>query len=151
MAAPARTLDIPEAQVCVDYFDGPEFSWHHRVLVVAGPSAGDWVGFSPDLEVQVIKLSEHRVVALQRAVPFPARARGEVYACGAVSDAELERVRLEARALARVLGYPGVPAAVAGGGIPRWLVADPASDKCGEEVDLAIVGDVTKLVATPSR
>eukprot|EP00974_Lingulodinium_polyedra_P031800 3063584-Lingulodinium_polyedra.AAC.1 len=65
MADP-RTFDVPESQVCLDFFEDPGSSWHHRVLLVPGNAAGEWVVATPDGEIQVARLGDHRVVALQR-------------------------------------------------------------------------------------
>ena len=42
-----RTLDVPEAQGCVNFDEDVNFRWHHRLLVVQ-LSPGVWVAATPD-------------------------------------------------------------------------------------------------------
>ena len=66
MAAPDRTLNIPEPQVLL-HFPGDHngFDWHHRVLLHK-VGQGRWVVLSPDLELSVEDLSARRHVVLGR-------------------------------------------------------------------------------------
>ena len=108
------SLDVPEAQVAIDFPDDANFTWHARVLVVRLTDSV-WIGFSPDLEAELIDLREHRVVPLARGAPFPARVRNDIYYRVAITDAEVTAARQECQELATVMG----PAAgVAGAGVP---------------------------------
>lgn len=62
-------LDVAEVQVAVDFQDDPVFLWHVRVPVVKLGEGSRWVCFTPDLESEVIDLSEHSVVVLSRRAP----------------------------------------------------------------------------------
>jgi hypothetical protein len=75
--AALRTLGTELTQVLVDFFED-DFHWHHRVLLVQ-VSGTRWVVATPDLDVEVTDLSEHRVLPLPRASAFPARVVGSVY------------------------------------------------------------------------
>ena len=135
------TLDIPERQVLVDFFNDPNgFFWHHRVLLLSlgGPV---WIISTPDKSVQRVDLSEHRVVVLARNAAFPQDRVAQVYGCDVAdfSDAKLTRLRAEARDLATVLGAS--PAAGAAGDQPTWRICDLTSSLFGEEVPPAALGN----------
>ncbi|CAK0878561.1 unnamed protein product, partial [Prorocentrum cordatum] len=144
-AAAMRTLDVPEAQVCVNYDDDDNFRWHHRVLLEQ-LSPGVWVAATPDGEVLTLDLSKHLVVPLRRGSAFPVRVRGQVYAFGDQSDEDIEALRVEARGLALVMGVSG-PAGTAGGVVPRWIVSDPGSPEFGRELDLHLIGNPERLIS----
>ncbi|CAK0788625.1 unnamed protein product [Prorocentrum cordatum] len=144
-AAAMRTLDVPEAQVCVNYDDDDNFRWHHRVLLEQ-LSPGIWVAATPDGEVLTLDLSKHLVVPLRRGSAFPVRVRGQVYAFGDQSDEDIEALRVEARGLALVMGV-SAPAGTAGGVVPRWIVSDPGSPEFGRELDLHLIGNPERLIS----
>ena len=52
-AAAPRTLDTPLKQVLVK-FEGEDLWWHHRLLLLQGPTPGLWIGAPPDEEVRLI-------------------------------------------------------------------------------------------------
>ncbi|CAK0847888.1 unnamed protein product, partial [Prorocentrum cordatum] len=145
-SARPETLDIVESQVCIAFDDDPNFRWHHRVLLVPSPTPGHWVAATPDAEIYLLKLDEYRVVALARAAVFPPRVRGQVYAFGALSDADLANLRRDGRNFAKVLGF-SLPAAQPGVDVPRWIVADPASDHFGEEVGLERITSAERFIS----
>lgn len=78
-AASYRTLDVPERQCLVDFFDDDNFSWHHRILLHPGGSPGVWVSLTPDFEVGSITLSDRHVIVLGRNAPLPARRVNDPY------------------------------------------------------------------------
>ncbi|CAK0896305.1 unnamed protein product [Prorocentrum cordatum] len=127
--AQPETLDIAESQVCIAFDGDPNFRWHHRVLLI-----------------YLLKLDEYRVVALARAAVFPPRVRGQVYAFGALSDADLANLRRDGRNFAKVLGFP-LPAVQPGVEVPRWIVADPASDHFGEELSLELITSAERFIS----
>ena len=90
-------------------------------------------------------LSNHRVVPLARASPYPNRIQGNLYAFDPLTAPELDMLRMDAVALAGVLGL-AIPTGVAGAAAPRWVVADPADDRFGEPIDAGIAGNPDKLV-----
>ena len=139
-----RSLDVPEQQIAVDFFDDDEFAWHMRLLLITGGN-GKWIWATPDLEVQYGDLSNHRVVPLSRASPYPNRIQGSLYAFDPISASELDTLRTDAVALAGVLGL-AVPAGAPGAAAPRWVVADPADDRFGEQIDAGIAANPDKLV-----
>ena len=105
--AEARSLDIPEQQVAVDFWDDPNFPWHMRVLLVAG-GQGKWVWATPDFEIQVGDLARHRVVPVGRNAPYLAAIGVNfLYAFDPLPAEDLARLRSEARILAQVLGFDG--------------------------------------------
>ena len=99
----------------------------------------------PDLEVQYGDFSNHRAVPLSRASPYPNRIHGNFYAFDPLTAPELDTLRMDAIALAGVLGL-AIPAGVPGAAAPRWVVADPADDRSGEPIDAGIASNPDKLV-----
>ena len=102
-----HSLDIVQRQCLIDFFDdGDGLRWHARVLVHQSPHGdGKWVGFTPNLEAQIVDLSEHRVVALGRNRPLPADRLHETYAFEELRYVELQAALGECRALAEMVGY----------------------------------------------
>ena len=141
-------LDLPEAQVAIDFPQDANFTWHVRVLVVRLTDSV-WIGFSPDLEAELIDLRDHRVVPLARAAPFPARVQNDIYHRVRISEAEIALARQECQALAAVMG----PAAGAAAGVApaaEWRFADTAYEKFGEIVDNNIVHNPVRMVTRES-
>ena len=140
----ARSLDIPEAQVAIDFFDDPNgFFFHVRVLLVPA-GGGRWIWATPDHSVQFGDLTSHRVIPIPRNAPCPSRLAGQLYAFDPFGDGELETLREQAAALAQVLGID-VPRGAAAAP-PRWVVADPAHPRFGEVVDPAVTSSAEKFV-----
>ncbi|CAK0883428.1 unnamed protein product, partial [Prorocentrum cordatum] len=140
-----RTLDVAESQICINFDDDENFRWHHRLLLVPGHAPGEWVAATPDGEILVLQLSAHLVVALTRNAPFPQRVRGNVYAFGDLDQDALEHLRIEGRNLARVLGV-AVPAAPPGARVARWVIADPAVEGFGDEVEPGLAANADRFV-----
>ena len=137
----ARSLDVAQRQVLVDFFgDAAGFNWHARLLFHASPAAdGKWVCATPDLDVELISLADHRVVPLGRATEIPQRYRAAAYVFDPLSDSELDSLARRARELAEILGFlkPGVQADPGA----RWRLADPSGDSFGES-SLNIIDDL---------
>ncbi len=55
----ARTLNIKETQILKRFPTGPNYTWHHRVLLEK-LADGRWLGSSPDQEIEVMDLSRGR-------------------------------------------------------------------------------------------
>ena len=98
----ARSLDIPETQVVVDFAADPHFRSHHRALP-ARVSAGVWACLGPDMEVEVHDLNNltHEVVG--RNVLFPAHL-GVVHHFDPIHARVLAQRKRTARQMAVVLG-----------------------------------------------
>ena len=101
VATAAVSLDIPERQVLVPYYNN-DLVWRHRVLLV---KLGDarWVVGTPDFEVQAADLSTFRKIhALPRNGDFPASAIAAGLYCfdNPIRDEDLLQMRGEAARLA---------------------------------------------------
>ncbi|CAK0882091.1 unnamed protein product, partial [Prorocentrum cordatum] len=146
----ARTLDVPERQILVDFFDDPNgFRWHMRLLVLATPNPGQWICSTPGLSIQFIDVTTHRVIPLTRDSEFPRRVRGEVYAFDPLTPEELQQVRREAKELLAVYGLTGGADAQPEGG--RWLIADPAHPGFGDALPAAALADADSLIIRGDR
>ena len=144
------TLDVPERQVLIDFFDDEQdLRWHARLLLAPTPTAGVWIACSPDYEVARLDLNQHRVISLARNNIIPRAREHEAYVFDAPHDEdELRRARQEARDLLAVLGI-----AAAGGAdtVGTWRVADPSHDEFDQELPPAVLADPAQFTATPSR
>jgi len=130
----ARTLDIPEKQALVCYDNDPNgLFWHHRILFnrVEGSV---WIIGTPDRAVYSTDLGEQALRPLRRDAGFPADVAGQVYCFGALTAAQLNEMRAEAREMAELLGAAKQPG---GGPDPDaefvWALADPAHKDFGKE------------------
>ncbi len=140
----ALTLDVVEPQVAVEYPDDPHVKWHRRVLLV-DLGQGRHIASSSDLELATIILNDHRVVSLLRCSKFPDRIVDDVYVFDAMTLEQLERLRLEARAMARVPGASSTSMAPPADG-SRWVYADTGHPSFGKEVDFDIVADPSSVL-----
>ena len=113
MAVEPKTLNIPEKQVLVDFWeDKGDFFWHHRILLVATNAPGTWMRASPVYEVALVDFSEHRIVPLAKDEVFPVDYRGYIYSFDTAdcSEARVEVMRRQARALVEIMnGGPRRP------------------------------------------
>ena len=141
-------LDIPEAQVAIDFPQDANFTWHVRVLV-ARLTDSVWIGFSPDLEAELVDLRDHRVVPLVRNAPFPARVRGDIYSRNNITEVQLLAARQECQALASVMG-PAAAGAAAPPAASEWLFADTAYEKFGDVVDPNITRNPVRMLTRES-
>jgi uncharacterized membrane protein YgcG len=143
------SLDVEEKQVLVYYAVDP-VPWHHRLLMVH-IGEGRWIIATPDFDVQVINLAKFTVKALGRDAPIPQEC-GERYMFDSpILPNDLNQLRAEAHRLAEVLGVAAT-ALVTDGKTrdARWLFADPAHDRFGEDVPEQILGDRAKLIVRDS-
>ena len=140
----ARTLDVDLPQVALDFYDEEEFTWHHRLLLVQ-VDGSKWVVSTPDHDVEVVNLADHKVVTLEKAALFPRRVKDDVYTFDPVSDNALENLLRRGRALARVLGVKDVE--VAGPPIDsHWRVGDTGSERFDDIVDEAEMLQIERAV-----
>ena len=145
MANEAVSLDIDEPQVLIDFFNDENFHWHQRVLLrrIQGST---WLASTPTLDVEIVDLSEHRVLAVARGARFPARAVGNLFAFDPFDEGDLADLHAQANAIADVMGAeartgPGTAADVAAG---HWRVSNPALEDFGLEVgDLLMTNEAT--------
>ena len=146
MAAVQLSLDIPEQQVCLDFPLDENYTWHGRVLMIMG-EPGYWVVMTPDLELEYVQITAHRVVPVGRGAALPNRVLGDVYYFDQVDAPTMDRMRGEARALATAVGVTTLPAALPGAAAARWIFSDPAHEKFGQEVDPRMPLDEGKFLA----
>ena len=130
-AAVPRSLDISEQQICVEFPDDANYTWHARVLLHKLTDGGRWVALTPDLEVEVLDVSQLRIVPLARAAPVPSRIHGDCDLFDALMDAQLSVAQQDAGALASVRGSATVAPAPSSA---TWVFSDPAHPSYGDEV-----------------
>ena len=123
-AAAPRTLDTAVKQAMIDFFDDALFHWHHRPLLVQLVGAS-WIAASPDLGIETLDLTRHRVLPVGRASPFPARCVGNMYIFDPLPAAELDELVQQALQLAAAYGVTAA-APTGYGGVGEWREADPA-------------------------
>lgn len=100
---------------------------------------------TPDHELEFMTLTDFSVVPLARAAPLAARVAGD-YGLDPLPSRDLERLQVEAQALARVVGIlwiAGPSTATA----PRCVIADPAHERFGEVLPVALAVDAERFVA----
>ena len=70
--AAAWTLDTDLRQCLIDFSeDGDGLLWHHRLLLVRA-TGSQWIAATPDHDVALLNLSNHRVIPLGRNTAFRA-------------------------------------------------------------------------------
>ena len=141
------SLDVEDHQILIDFFDDPNFHWHHRVLLrrIKGST---WLVATPTLSVEILDVAEHRVLAVGRGTRFPARARGNCFVFDPFEEGELAALHAQADAVAEVLGAeaPAAGAAAIGKAVGHWRVSDPSHEDFGAEVgDLLMSTEQTGL------
>eukprot|EP00971_Amphidinium_carterae_P337711 6474657-Amphidinium_carterae.1 len=143
-------LEIDEAQCLVDFFGDPNgYRWHMRVLLIqGGTNSSRWIWATPDLEVQVGDLADHRIVALSKGQPLPQDKIHETYGFDPLTEDEMNRLRREAINLAKIVGFQvsTTLSAVVGGVGQTWRISDPNSDLFGEAVPEEALGDPARSV-----
>ena len=142
MAAP-RTLDTDLRQCLIDFFEDEDgLFWHHRLLL-ARVTGSQWIAATPDHDVALLNLSNHRVIPLGRNTAFPAHHVNETYAFDKLADGEEALLLDQARALADFLG--AIDGAADDDSSSAWRVADTAHEEFGEIVPqeaLVVVANV---------
>jgi len=141
-------LDIPEPQV-LRHFPNDEngLTWHHRVLLKK-IGQGRWVAASPDLDLELIDLTEVRHYVLERKGLFPEDRRKQVYAFDEVDRVTLNALKRRAALQSALLDDASQEDARA----ESWLIAEAGHPRFGNEVDADLLEDaplgVTKGVVT---
>ena len=144
----ARTLDVPELQVLYNYpGDGNGLFWHHRVLLARlGP--GDWVGLTPDGDLERLDLARVAHHVCDRAAPFPtAVPPGQIYAFDPITRGELTQHKKRAKMQAAILGEEPVQDAE----VYAWRFSDPAAGNFGEAVDPDAVDEEDRFTSLGDR
>ena len=133
----ARTLDIVEPQVLVNYPDDEGgFLWHHRVLLHR-IADGQWVCLTPDHDLMIHDLAVlvHRL--LQRARPFPGDIAAACYVFDPIDLVTLRGFRRDAKLQAAILGQERPEDQVD----RVWVVCDPQDAQFGQEVPEDVIED----------
>ena len=127
-------LDLHEQQVAVDFEDDDAFLWHHRVLFERVGDQGRWVACSPDGELEVLDLADHRVIPIPRGGPVPQRVQDLYTFAGPVPEDDLLALRRDAKALASMLGAGPAAAGGASSSSAAWYYSDLSREDFGTEV-----------------
>ena len=142
--AAARTFDTDLRQCLIDYFEDEDgLHWHHRLLLVR-VSGSSWIAATPDHDVALLNLSNHRVIPLARNTPFPAQHVGETYAFDQLGDGEEAQLLDQARSLADFLGAADGGTEADSGS--AWRVADTGHEEFGGIVPQEALTVVANIV-----
>ena len=111
------SLNVPEPQVLVATGDSP---WDHWVLLRRQQDAV-WLALGPGIEVEVLDLKNHRIIAFVRGQDFPVDQDDEVRTFAhAPTERDMRDAHARATRAASLGGFStGGPAGVAGGFAPR--------------------------------
>ncbi|CAK9065953.1 unnamed protein product [Durusdinium trenchii] len=147
--AAARTLDIPELQMLVEFAGDPNgLDFHHRIRYRVDRST--WIISTPDYDVYEEDFDGVTVVPLSRNSEYPGAYAGQMYI---PRNQELMRSYLEikrqADSLAVVRGYSDRPGVASGGDAAEtghWRIADVDSKRFGDIIPASDLADVTKNV-----
>eukprot|EP00973_Karenia_brevis_P047751 6628384-Karenia_brevis.AAC.1 len=93
------------------------------------------------MDIMVVDLNEHNVIPLRRNVPFPAAQWPTSYVFDPMSRDEEDELVLQARELARILGFESADPRRAVDAPGLWRVADTASTMFGTAVPEDALGD----------
>ena len=135
-------FDVNETQVAID-FDDPAFPWHWRCLVARLGDTPNWVGFTSDLDVEVIELASHVVVVLVRGAPFPPKVRGKLYHPGEIAQPDLDNAIRECYQLADLLA--GTKPETSTQSVADYRYADTSYEKFSEIVPHTMTRDPPAL------
>ena len=130
------SLDVPEPQVLVST---GEHAWDRWVLSRRQPGAL-WLALGSGLEVEVLDVKDHRIIALTSAQKFSIEPEDEVRTFDdAQSEHDMRDAHSRAARMASLLGFPTRrPAGVSGGSAPRrkegWRICHPGSKLLGDEL-----------------
>ena len=146
--AAARTLDIPELQMLVEFAGDPNgLDFHHRILWYR-VDRSTWIISTPDYDVYEEDFDGVTVVPLSRNSEYPGAYVGQMYI---PRNQELMRSYLEmkrqADSLAVVRGCSDRPGVASGGDAAEtghWRIADVDSKRFGDIIPASDLADVTK-------
>ena len=132
-----RVLDIQEPQVCVNFPDDPQFTWHHRILLCR-INAGRWLTLTPDHEIIPHNLNVIPNVVLDRGGEFPPGIRNSTYAFDPIDASSLtvfkRRAKLQAAILGEAEGLEAQRALI-------WVFSDPTDALFGTVLDNDVMDD----------
>lgn len=139
----ARVLDIQEPQVCVNYPNDPQFTWHHRVLLCR-VNAGRWLALTPDHEITVHDLNTLPNIVLDRGGEFPPGIRNSTYAFDPIDTSALtvfkRRAKLQAAILGEAEDLEAQRALI-------WVFSDPSDSLFGTVLDSDAMEDPSRGTA----
>lgn len=139
----ARVLDIQEPQVCVNYPNDPQFTWHHRVLLCR-VNAGRWLALTPDHEITVHDLNTLPNIVLDRGGEFPPGIRNSTYAFDPIDASALtvfkRRAKLQAAILGEAEDLEAQRALI-------WVFSDPSDSLFGTVLDSDAMEDPSRGTA----
>ena len=125
-----RSLDLKEPQILRHYpLDAGGFFWHHRILLEK-TSPGNWIGLTPDGELERIDLNVVQHIALDRRARFPAAQAPFVYAFDDLSRGELEAYKRRARVMCNLFNEASMQEV----DNYEWLIADVSRSDFGQRV-----------------
>jgi hypothetical protein len=138
-------LDLEEPQVLL-FYEGNRVPWHHRLLLRRLREAV-WVVASPDFEIQVENLADHRLLALARGGAVPQAVVGQCYLFEPIAEAQLSELHAAAGRTAAILGAAAPAPGDPGPGRAAWRVADPSAARFGDVVgDDVVSNGVTGVI-----
>lgn len=134
--AAARTLDIAELQMLVEFpGDAAGLDFHHRILWYRVNNS-EWIISTPDGDVYEEDYSGVTVVPLPRNGAYPNAYVGQMYIPNNVQIMQdFQELKRQADALALVRGCadrPGVQAGAADGTQGQWRISDVDSKRFGD-------------------
>lgn len=150
MAGVARTLDVPEMQMLVEFpGDANGLDFHHRIFWFR-VDRSIWIISTPDLDVYEEDYDGMTVVPLSRNSDYPPGYAGQLYIPqnDVVMRAYLDLKR-QAESLAIVRGCtdrPGVPTGGDASGAGFWRIADVDSKRFGDIIPSSDLSDANKNV-----
>ena len=128
--------------VLVDYFADANFSWHMRVLLVHGGGA-QWIAATPDHDLELLDLTQFRVIPLRSGERFPQRTLDNVYAFDEFEAGEEDALARSAQEYATAVGFAAAPRSRGAG---TWLISDTAHSSFGETIPADAMDDEDSVV-----
>ena len=138
-------LDIKEKQILVRYNGDPNFTWHHRILLVR-LSAGRWVVLTPTGSLQILDTTTVRFEPLARGRPVQDRCRNDCFLFDPLPVSELNEFSARARVLADIAGED-----IEEDDAEVWVVCDPAHSRFGEQVEPGILVDAGRALLRETK
>eukprot|EP00971_Amphidinium_carterae_P137912 2733315-Amphidinium_carterae.1 len=142
---PDQTVKVRDlGQVLIDFFHDQNYQWHHRLLLARLENAR-WVAATPDEEIEIVNLSDHRVIPLGRSAQFPARVAGNAYCFDPLPLGGEDDLMKRGLDLARVMGFSPEDTRVVKSR-ESWRVSDPGLKSFAERVEPGVVSDPARAI-----